>query len=250
LLGKPAAKDKTGKAFFRHDLPSQNANATDYWLNLLDRERHARVGRLQIENVVGPAVDRLRNALDRKVTLKLNGRSTSEVLADLRKEAPGLHIQATEKGPAWEGKVTATLTEVPLGAALQLLEDVLTGHRIVVREYGLLIVPQEKVPPGAVMLEDFWKAGSKTTPTGANVQGAVISVGGNLMRISLGADHGVKKDQVLHVARIDAKSGENKYLGTIKVVEVQAQGSVGQVTGKPIGEIRSGDKVFTTIQKR
>jgi len=61
--------------------------------------------------------------------------------------------------------LTATLTDTPLSAALQLLEDTLGGHRIVVRDYGLLIVPAEKVPTGALTLTEFLKAAPSQSET-------------------------------------------------------------------------------------
>src|SRR5262249_45893798 len=97
----------------------------------------------------GPAVDRIRRALDRKVSLSVGGLSAKDVLARLRRENPDLHIQGSTGGSAWGEQITANLRDVPYGAVLQLLEDNVSGHRIVVREYGLLIVPQDKVPPGA-----------------------------------------------------------------------------------------------------
>ena len=60
--------------------------------------------------------------------------------------------------------MSANLGEISFGAALQLLEDVLGGYRVVVREYGLLIAPRERVPPGAVGLTEFWKGGKSEKP--------------------------------------------------------------------------------------
>jgi hypothetical protein len=111
----------------------------------------------------GPAADRIRKVLDRKVTLKFSGTPASEVLKLLQKESGDLHIQAATKDSAWTEKVTANLTNMPLGAALQLLEDALGKYQIVVREYGLLIVPTERVPRGAVSLTEFWKGGKSET---------------------------------------------------------------------------------------
>ena len=63
--------------------------------------------------------------------------------------------------------MTAALTDVPLSAVLQLIEDVV-GQRVVVRGYGLLIVPQDRVPPGAVPLGDFLRSAAPAAdkPTG------------------------------------------------------------------------------------
>lgn len=105
----------------------------------------------------GPVADRLRKALEKKVTLKVETNART-YLAQLREQASGLHIQATEKGPSWDEKVSATLSEVPLSAAIQLLEDVLDDHRVVVRDYGLYIAPRAATPAGATTLADFLRA--------------------------------------------------------------------------------------------
>jgi hypothetical protein len=108
----------------------------------------------------GPAADRLRKALEAKMSAAWGGSPVREVLAELRKTS-GIHIQAAEKGPAWDEKVTAKLESVPLSAVLQLLEDVLGDHRVIVRDYGLLITSKSQVPPGATTLAEFLRAGAK-----------------------------------------------------------------------------------------
>src|SRR5690606_30130244 len=88
--------------------------------------------------IEGPSADRLRKALERTISVGYHDTPVKAVLTELRKTS-GVHIQAAESGPAWNEKVTAKLENVPLSAVLQLLEDVLGDHRIVVRDYGLLI---------------------------------------------------------------------------------------------------------------
>src|SRR5262249_18396891 len=124
LLGKPAGKKKwietPAAGYF--SLIDYDNEVRDFFT--LHRTLRPTPGRVLGEKVAGPAAERLRKALDRKVTLQFTDASASAVLDHLRrKEALGLHIQAAVKGPAWDEKVSATLTEVPLGAALQLLED-------------------------------------------------------------------------------------------------------------------------------
>lgn len=52
--------------------------------------------------------------------------------------------------------IKAELSGVPLGVGLQAIED--TNHiRFVVRDYGLLAVPENRVPKDAVLLREFWK---------------------------------------------------------------------------------------------
>jgi hypothetical protein len=169
LLGKPAAREKSG--LFRHALNDPNATSLAL-LRSLDRDAGRPedlfdpFGRRTV-SPAGPTADRLRKALDQNVSVKFSDVTARQALQELKALAPGLHVQAPSKGEAWNEKVTAELTNVPLGAVLQLLEDVLTGHRIVVREYGLFIVPQEKVPPGAMPLGEFWRGGAKAERPGA-----------------------------------------------------------------------------------
>src|SRR5262249_753560 len=114
--------------------------------------------------VKGAVADKIRKALDRKVAGSFNNTTPSHPLHTPASHAPktlekesGLTIQTPGKNKPgfkklgetspWDEKLNVKLSDVPLGAAFQLLEDTLDGYRIVVREYGLLIVPQDKVPP-------------------------------------------------------------------------------------------------------
>jgi hypothetical protein len=108
------------------------------------------------------AADKIRKALDRRITMKFSDTTARDALKMILKEAEGMHIQASVKDAAWNEKITATLTDVPLGAVLQLLEDTLGDYRTIVRGYGLLIVTPERMPVGAVLLADFWQGGVKS----------------------------------------------------------------------------------------
>jgi hypothetical protein len=115
-----------------------------------------------------PAADKIRKALDRRITMKFNDTTARDALKMIMKEAEGLHIQAALKDAAWNEKITATLTDVPLGAVLQLLEDTLGDYRTIVRGYGLLIASRERMPAGAVPLADFWQGGVKSDTPATN----------------------------------------------------------------------------------
>ncbi len=112
--------------------------------------------------VPGPMADRIRKALDRPVNIDATRLELHAFLALLQKQEPGLLIQV--KGPQTAVIDRAALKDLPLGAVLQWVEDFLPNHRIVVREYGLLIAPDKEVPLGAVSLVDFWKGGAAKAP--------------------------------------------------------------------------------------
>jgi hypothetical protein len=187
------------------------------------------------------------------VNLSVTEMSARDVLAQLRRsQGPGLHIQVNAIGTAWDHKITAKLEGVALGAALQLVEDCVIGTRIVVREYGLLIVPEEKVPPGAVLLGEFWKGGVKAdTGTSAGpprgVEGLVKKVEGKLLTISVGSDAGLARGHTLEVFRLGEKP---RYLGRVRVMEVTATAAVCQVVGKMADRVAVGDQVSSRVVPR
>lgn len=110
--------------------------------------------------VSSPQSDKLRAALDKPMSAEFNDITLREVLTHIRKANPDLFInyKGTHEDVALP---SAKFKDMPLGAVLQWLEDELPGNRIVVREYGLLIAPSDKLPPDALPLHDFWKAKPK-----------------------------------------------------------------------------------------
>jgi hypothetical protein len=110
--------------------------------------------------VKGAMADKVRKALDRKVNYKFESLRLDEVVKAFQKDNPGIHFQLVFPKDSSE-RVTATLTDVPFRAALQLLADSVPDYRIAVRDYGLLIAPKDKLPPGAVLLDDFGKGEAK-----------------------------------------------------------------------------------------
>ncbi len=81
-------------------------------------------------------------------------------------------------------------------------------------------------------------------PPPEQVEGLVRRVDGNLVHISLGSDAGLSTGQTLHVFRLGSNSG---YIGRIKLVDVRAKESVGQVMGRPLKQIQQGDRVASRI---
>jgi hypothetical protein len=185
----------------------------------------------------GPLSEKIRAALDKEVRLNYSNADLDDVIKGLQ-EMSGVTIQVVRSPGEQPGKVTARLEGISFGAALQWLEDVLPNARVVVREYGLLIAPKERVPPGAVLLNDFWKGAGKDKPKeggdkkpeGKPGEGEVLALDPKtgLVKLSIGSDDGVKEGQIVHAFRLSDKPSESKYLGTLRILEVRANQSVAE----------------------
>jgi hypothetical protein len=218
-----------------------------YYYRLADRQKESTAERAALEywlkggSSKGPVVERIRKALEKKTRFTFKATSAREVLKSIQGDAErsGIHVQANTKGEGWDEKVTATFDDVPLSTVVQLLEDALGDHRVVVRDYGLLIAPQGKLPPNAVTLGEFLKS-KAAVASKAEVHGKVTGVQKDLVGLSIGSDAGVKKGDVLEVYRL----GDNpRYLGKVKVTEVKAKSALSEVVGKLTEAIKIGDEV-------
>ena len=56
---------------------------------------------------------------------------------------------------------TTVPRELPLGAALQWMEDAF-GVRCVVREYGIVVTREDRVPPGALSASELWRSSEQS----------------------------------------------------------------------------------------
>jgi hypothetical protein len=209
---------------------------------------------MQSKPAPGPMADKIRKALDRPITLAFEG-PLRAILDDILKAAPGLVIQVPDKD-ILSARVAVKLENVPLGAALQWLEDALPGYQVVVRDYGLLLAPKGSLPRGALLLNDFWKDGSTGAARGGdknpppeNVDGVVKSVdpSGGLVTITIGSDAGLHKGHTLEVFHLDKDPKQSKYLGTIRILEVTAKEAVGQVVGRATAPLQTGDRVASKL---
>lgn len=81
-------------------------------------------------------------------------------------------------------------------------------------------------------------------PPPENVEGLVRRAEGNLVTISLGSDAGLAKGQTMEVFRLGANA---RYIGRIRLVEVEAKQAVGQLTGRATSPIQVGDRVASRI---
>jgi hypothetical protein len=208
-----------------------------------------------LQKAAGPMSDRVRKALDKPVTLDYRKKSGEAVLKDLFEKADlPVHFRAKTASEV------SLISKEPLtlGAALQLYQDLADdGVRFVVRDYGVLVT-DAKLPPGAVLLHDFWKSklnrlidptkpdAEGKNPPPENVEGTVKEVDkGGLIKISIGSDAGLKKGHTLEVYRVNDKAA--KYLGRVRVIEVSAKEAVAQPVGKLTGDIEKGDRVASKI---
>jgi hypothetical protein len=104
----------------------------------------------------GPMADKLRSALDAPVKATIKDLPLSEAVTHVLGTANGVPFILNVGDKA---KVSISLSlqdQVPLGAALQALEDVVPGLKCYVREYGVLIALDETAPPDGLPLVDFW----------------------------------------------------------------------------------------------
>jgi hypothetical protein len=212
--------------------------------------------------VQGPVAERIRKALDLPVSLHVTDAPLSDVLRLLREKEPALNIKFVPASRAAEKnngiRVSMDARDLPLGAALEELEDSLPDYTIVVREYGLLITRADRVPPGAVPLHDFWKrsraqaaAGAGKNPPPQDVEGVVRSVNANgLLTISVGSDAGLLKGNTLELFRLAPVRSQSKYLGTVKVVEVKPKEAVCVPVGRLAGPPQPGDRVASRVLER
>lgn len=202
--------------------------------------------------VKGKVADKLREALDRHVSVNFEKAPLGDVLELLKAKAPGVAIQT--KQMALDEKVTGELKDVPLGAVLEWLEDTLSA-RFVVREYGLLFAPSGILPPGALSVHDFWKGGEAKellslpgtrNPPKERINGLIKTADpSGLVTITVGSDAGLAKGNTLDVYRLKPA----KYLGTIRLIEVTATQAVGQPLGRMTAPPRAGDHVASEIPR-
>jgi len=119
---------------------------------------------LSISSVrLGPMDDKLRAALDKPITIEMKAPKLDEFLQTLRKVSPEILIHHVKVTLGDDQLSDVEFRQVPLGAVLQWLQDEMVQSRIVVRNYGVLLTHEANLPPGAVLLDEFWKSKPKQT---------------------------------------------------------------------------------------
>ena len=126
--------------------------------------------------IESPMAERIQESLDSSITVEFKDKNLKEILKTLQQEKQDLNFQQGAVDDARPAeytsgfKFTLALSNVPVGAVLQALSDASPGFddptgvrrpglRFVIRDYGILATWDE-LPPGALLLQDFWKAKS------------------------------------------------------------------------------------------
>jgi Outer membrane efflux protein len=114
----------------------------------------------------GSMAERVRQLLDHEVEMQIGGTDLVSAVRDVMALASNPAIPVRDTLPS-KAPVDAGLSgKLPVGAWLQALEDSAPNVCIVVREYGLLITPKDRVPAGAIGVSELWKM-KKADPKGA-----------------------------------------------------------------------------------
>lgn len=85
---------------------------------------------------------------------------------------------------------------------------------------------------------------AKTNPPPENVEGLVRASRDGLIEIGMGSDSGIQKGQTLEVFRMGAAP---RYIGRIRIIDVQNNSAVGQAATRMTTPVQVGDKVASSI---
>jgi hypothetical protein len=211
-----------------------------------------------------PMTEKLRKALNSPVSFspgRITAKESLEVVHGKMFPGINLHIRAKSLKKEIDIKLTE---QVPVGAVLQYLEDEL-DIVFVLRDYGIVVVgAEERLPPGAVRVIDFWKHGKTAEPRPDTKEKAkpspdvkpvlppkessrgliekVDPKDPSLVQTSIGSDAGVAKGQTLEVFRLQPAP---KYLGRVQILETTPTTSVGRAANR---DLRAGDLVAVDLK--
>jgi hypothetical protein len=206
--------------------------------------------------------DKLRAALDKTTPGFAYGDTPANEVLDYVRNAilPGINVTVRGKAVGKQ-KISVGLKQpIPAGAVLQYLEDELSVV-FVLRDYGIVVVAaDERLPPGAIRVGDFWKQGKTKAPASdkepvdpkkakfpnpppKEIKGVIEKIDAldrSLVSLSVGSDDGLEAGHTVDVYRLEPQP---KFLGTLQIVNVTARTAVGQVVGGAAPSLRVGDLV-------
>ena len=105
----------------------------------------------------GSMAERVRQLLDKEMELQLGGATIAGAVQDLMALASKPAIPVRDTLPNKQAVDANLAGKLPVGAWLQAIEDSAPNVCIVVREYGLLVTPRDRVPAGAIGVSELWK---------------------------------------------------------------------------------------------
>jgi hypothetical protein len=122
-----------------------------------DAFRPIPIGGAKTPAVQTPMMDRVKRMLDKEVELNSRESAAPDALKAVLDQAGG-DIPLRDTLPANQHVGTVTLKgKLPVGAWIQAVEDSDPELRVVVRDYGLLVTTRDRVPEGALRVQDLWK---------------------------------------------------------------------------------------------
>jgi Outer membrane efflux protein len=108
--------------------------------------------------VSGSMFDRVKKLLDQEVAFESPGLPLEKALRTLVAEAKSdIPIRVLLMKERAEVPVELPAGKLPVGAWIQALEDTDPEVAVVVRDYGLLLTWNERIPAGAVAVSELWK---------------------------------------------------------------------------------------------
>jgi hypothetical protein len=117
-----------------------------------------------LADIGSPMTDKLRKALDAPMTFPRAESDLADLMEYVRDKGLDVNIIIRLKLIKKEKLKVKLERPIPLGAFLQFVEDEI-GVVFVLREYGIVVVAaDERLPPGAIRVVDFWKHGKPAEP--------------------------------------------------------------------------------------
>jgi hypothetical protein len=209
----------------------------------------------------GTVPEKIRKALDKPISVDYKNKPFADVVQDIQgMSGISFRNQVSDRYKEGNPPITLKFQELPLRAVLQAIQDEYPDNvpgaehlRFVVREYGILVTFQNKLPPGAILATEFrdleaagdpFKGTTSNRNPPPNVEGMIKEVDdkSGIVTISIGSDAGLAKGHTLEVYRLHPKP---VYLGTVTILEVTASEAVAKAQAKD--KIQVGDKVAGNI---
>lgn len=82
-------------------------------------------------------------------------------------------------------------------------------------------------------------------PPAEKIEGQVVKINGTLLQLSAGSDAGLKKDHTLELFRLGPSP---KYLGMVRITDIEAKVAVAVPVGKLLAEPQAGDQFSSQIK--